>query len=176
MILKNYTKKIFRVECNPGFEGVHCIAQLEQDVGEVLPYLNATLGGFEYLKDPPAVTFKTHGKLITVEARQIAVNALKDDMEADKILEWLKREINDAWENRNDIVPSEKGLPKPNLIEILKILPKTNCKKCGAPTCMVFATQIAEGAKTQEDCPQLEEEGKSRLMHYLKEFKLDDLI
>ncbi|MBW2711975.1 MAG: Fe-S cluster protein, partial [Deltaproteobacteria bacterium] len=28
-----------------------------------------------------------------------------------------------------------------------KLLPKTNCKECGQSTCMVFATQIAEGAK-----------------------------
>jgi len=56
MLLKGYTKEIFRPECNPGFQSVHCIARLEQDITEVLPYLNAVLGGFEYFEDPPAVT------------------------------------------------------------------------------------------------------------------------
>jgi hypothetical protein len=32
----------------------------------VLPYLNAALGGFEYLKNPPTVIFHSQGRLITV--------------------------------------------------------------------------------------------------------------
>ncbi|MBA4368384.1 MAG: Fe-S cluster protein [Desulfobacterium sp.] len=170
MLLKSYHKRIFRAECNPGFESLHCIAQLEQDVSLALPYLNAELGGFEYLKDPPAVTFKTHGRLITVQGREIAVNALKDEAEADKILEWLKQEINAAWEKREEIEPSEKGLPKPKIIEILKCLPKTNCMACGAATCMVFATQVAEGAKGPDDCPSLNGSEKNRLNEYLAGF------
>jgi len=57
MLLKSYTKEISRPKCNPGFQSVHCIAHLDQDIGGVIPYRNAELGGFEYLKDPPAVTF-----------------------------------------------------------------------------------------------------------------------
>ena len=113
MLLKSYSKEIFRPECNPNFESVHCIAHLEQDISAVLPYLNAVLGGFDYLKDPPAVIFRSQGKLITVHGCKIAINALKDEDEADKILAWLQREINDAWENRNGIEPSYEGAPKP---------------------------------------------------------------
>ena len=71
-LLKSYTKEIFRPACNPGFESVHCIALLDQDIFAVLPYLNAVLGGFEYVKDPPAVTFRTQGKMITVHGDRIA--------------------------------------------------------------------------------------------------------
>ena len=62
MLLKGYAKEIFRPECNPSFQSLHCIAHLDQDVSEALPYLNAFLGGFEYLKDPPAVTFRVTEK------------------------------------------------------------------------------------------------------------------
>ncbi len=103
MLLKSYTKEIFRPKCNPSFQSLHCIANLDQDISEVLPYLNALLGGFEYLKDPPAVTFRIEGKLITVHSHQIAINALKDEGEADKILHWLKRKINEAWEKCEEI-------------------------------------------------------------------------
>ena len=153
MLLKGYTKEIFRPECNPSFQSLHCIAHLDQDIREALPYLNSVLGGFEYLKDPPAVTFRVHGKIITVHPREIAVNALKDEEEADKILQWLQREINEVWEKRSEITPRYEGTPKPGILEILKLLPKTNCRECGEPTCMVFATKMAEGAKGTEDCP-----------------------
>ena len=47
MLLKGYTKEIFRPECNPSFQSVHCMAHLEQDITGVLPYLNVAMGGFE---------------------------------------------------------------------------------------------------------------------------------
>jgi ArsR family metal-binding transcriptional regulator len=173
MLLISYRKEIFRPECNPSFQSLHCIAHLDQDVTAVLPYLNTILGGFEYLKEPPAVTFKVHGKLITVHPRRIAVNALRDEEEADKILEWLKMEINETWEKRDQIEPRFEGLPKPKILEILKLLPKTNCQECGQPTCMVFATLAAQGVKGVEDCPTLTEEKKRLLQTYLIPFGLE---
>lgn len=173
MMLESYTKRIFRAECNPHFESLHCIASLDQDVSEALPYLNAVLGGFEYLKDPPAVVFRSRGRLIAVHGRQIAINALKDEQEADKILEWLKREINQAWEKRAEITPSTEGAPKPQVFEILKLLPRTNCRECGEPTCMVFAARAAEGAKGAPDCPPLKAEARQCLDHYLGRFNFD---
>src|SRR5512139_3593005 len=153
MLLKEYRKEIFRPECNPNFQSLHCIALLDRDIGEVLPYLNSSLGGDSYTKEPPSVTFKAHGKLITVHGDRIAVNALKDEAEADKILEWLKQEINQAWENREKIRPSFESLSKPLILEVLKLLPRTNCRQCGQPTCMVFAVLLADGAKGPGDCP-----------------------
>jgi ArsR family metal-binding transcriptional regulator len=142
-------------------------------VGAALPYLNAVLGGFTYQKDPPAVTFKAQGKLITVHAKKIAVNALQDEAEASKIIEWLKREINMAWEKRDEIEPCFEAVPQPKVFEILKLLPKTNCKECGRPTCTVFAAEAAEGAKGPEDCPPLDEAGRNKLAAYLSRFRLD---
>lgn len=173
MLLKSYIKEIFRPKCNPGFQSVHCIAHLDQDIGEVIPYLNAELGGFEYLKDPPAVTFKIHGRLITIHHDRIAINALEDEDEADRVLEWLKREINQTWEKRKEITPSYESAPRPQIIEILKLLPKTNCRDCGQPTCMVFAAQVAEGGKGAEDCPALDEQKRKDLSEYLSRFRFD---
>ncbi len=173
MLLKSYKKEIFRPECNPSFQSVHCIAHLDQDISEVLPYLNATLGGFEYFRDPPAVTFRTQGKIITVHSRRIAINALRDEHEADKILEWLKREINEAWEKRDEIEPCYEGAPKPKILEILKLLPKTNCKECGFPTCTVFAAKVAEGVKGPDDCPSIDAQNKEKLEQYMSQFQLD---
>ncbi len=174
MLLKSYQKEIFRPKCNPGFQSVHCIAHLDQDVGEAIPYLNAELGGFEFFRDPPAVTFKVQGKIIAVHATQIAVNALEDEAEAEKIVQWLKNEINDVWERREEIEPSYEGAPKPKILEILKLLPRrTGCGKCGQPTCMVFATLVAQGVKGPENCPELTPEKAHALRSYMSDFSLD---
>jgi ArsR family metal-binding transcriptional regulator len=119
------------------------------------------------------VTFKTQGKLITVHPRKIAVNALRDEEEARHIVEWLKREINDAWENRDKIVPKFDGKSKPHILEIYKLLPKTNCRRCGQPTCMMFASLATEGIKGYNDCPELAKESPVNLMTYLNRFRFD---
>lgn len=173
MLLVSYQKDIFRAECNPSFESVHCIAHLDQNVSEALPYLNAELGGFEYFKDPPAVTFKSRGRLITVHGDRIAINALKDEAEADKILEWLKNEINSIWARRDEIEPRYEGSPRPAVLDILKLLPMTNCKQCGEPTCMVFAARLAEGVKAVDDCPDIDPVKARKLEQYMGNYHFD---
>ena len=173
MLLKTYRKEIFRPECNPNFTSLHCYAHLNEDVGQVIPYLNAELGGFQCTKEPPSITFKIRGRLITVHSRQISINSLKDEEEAEKIVNWMKNQINEIWERRDQIKPCFTSPPRPQLIEILKLLPKTNCKKCGLPTCMVFATQVVEGVKGVDDCLPITLENKEKMQSYLKPFDLD---
>lgn len=173
MLLTGYTKEIFRAECNSSFQSLHCFAHLDEDITEVLPYLNTALGGTGYTREPPSVMFKIHGRLIAVHSRKIAINALKDAGEADKILEWLQREINAAWERRFEIEPSYGAAPRPQVLEILRRLPKTNCRQCGRPTCIVFASLLAEGAKGVGDCPVLDGHNRTGLMEYLGRFRFD---
>ncbi|HHE73884.1 MAG TPA: Fe-S cluster protein [Desulfobacteraceae bacterium] len=174
MLLESYRLEIFNSKCNPSAMGVQCFAHLDQDVRKALPYLNTVLGSFEYIQDPPSVTFKAQGKLITVHSHKIAVNALKDEAEARKIVEWLKREINEAWENKENIEPSLKGAPRPQLFEIFKLLPKTNCRECGEPTCMVFAARVAEGAKGADACTPLDSDQLLKMEDYMGRFNLAD--
>ncbi|MFK5951856.1 MAG: (Fe-S)-binding protein [Desulfobacterium sp.] len=173
MLLESYQLEIVNSICMPGAMGIHCFAHLDQDVVEAIPYVNAVLGGSTFIKDPPAVTFKSQGKLITIYQKKIAINALKDETEARKIVEWLKREINDAWENRYSITPSFEAMPQPKLMEILKLLPKTNCRECKEPTCLVFATRVVEGAKGPENCPPLTNNNREKLEVYLAGFNLN---
>ena len=48
-------------------------------------------------------------------------------------------------------------------LDIFKLLPKTNCKKCGMPTCLAFAMALAQKRAKLEDCPDVSEEAKGKL-------------
>lgn len=172
-LLKGYSIEIFNSKCQPGAMGVHCFAHFEQNVGQVIPYLNALLGGIDYIPDPPALTLRSQGKLITIHEDKAAINALKDEAEARKIVEWLKNEINSAWARKDEITPDFRRRSKPKLLEILKLLPKTNCGQCGQPTCMVFATQVMEGGHNAEHCPGILPADKEKLACYLDAFVFD---
>ena len=48
-------------------------------------------------------------------------------------------------------------------IQIFKLLPKTNCGKCGIPTCLAFAMNLAAGKAELAACPFVSEESKVQL-------------
>ncbi|MCS7123242.1 MAG: (Fe-S)-binding protein, partial [Candidatus Aenigmarchaeota archaeon] len=48
-------------------------------------------------------------------------------------------------------------------LEIYKLLPKTNCKKCGFPTCLAFAMALAAKKVSLDKCPDVSEETKQIL-------------
>ncbi len=48
-------------------------------------------------------------------------------------------------------------------IQIFKLLPKTNCKECGVPTCLAFAMNLAAGKAELSACPYVSEEAKAIL-------------
>jgi ArsR family metal-binding transcriptional regulator len=170
MLIKAYTKSFVRPP-NPSAQHLRCFAALSADITAVLPYLNAVLQGYEYLTDPPSLTLKLPGKLVTLSARMIAINIVKDEDEAEEILAWLQREINDVWERRGEIQPSFEIAPRPRVLDILKLLPKTNCRQCGEPTCMVFAVMVGQGEKTPAQCPALDRQDHEKLQEYLSRFR-----
>ncbi|MBI2954005.1 MAG: acetyl-CoA decarbonylase/synthase complex subunit gamma [Chloroflexi bacterium] len=48
-------------------------------------------------------------------------------------------------------------------LEIYKLLPKTNCKECGQPTCLAFAMKLAAKGAELSACPHVSEESKAAL-------------
>ncbi len=48
-------------------------------------------------------------------------------------------------------------------LEIFKLLPKNNCKKCGKPTCLAFAMALAQKKAKLEECPDASDETKAAL-------------
>ena len=48
-------------------------------------------------------------------------------------------------------------------IQIYKLLPKTNCKDCGFPTCLAFAMKLAAKQVKLSDCPHVSEEASAQL-------------
>ena len=48
-------------------------------------------------------------------------------------------------------------------IQIFKMLPKTNCKECGHPTCLAFAMALASGKAELASCPYVSDEAKEQL-------------
>ena len=48
-------------------------------------------------------------------------------------------------------------------LQIFKLLPNTNCRKCGYPTCLAFAMKLAAGKESLEKCPDASPEARAAL-------------
>jgi len=71
-----------------------------------------------------------------------------------------------------------KNMPALNAFQVYKLLPQTNCGKCGEPNCMAFAVALLGGKKKVEDCPPLIEEAKyaDKLKELQKIFAVSDEV
>lgn len=142
MLLHKYDLKIVLSDCNPSSLKVNALADLSDDISEVLPYLNTALKGLQYYAEEKILTVKKEGRLISFRPRQIALTKLEDEKEAREVMEELKRIVNETYANKDHIKPTYTSRPTPRPLDIFKLLPGKNCKECGEPTCMAFAVKL----------------------------------
>ncbi|MBM4295516.1 MAG: Fe-S cluster protein [Deltaproteobacteria bacterium] len=166
---------IFRPKMDFTKEVLHGIATFTADISPSFPYVNAELGGWDYDQANQVLMLKlSEGKWITLHPHKIAIRGARDMEEAQALFAWIQEQINDIYERRGTITPryvSQAGL---KIMEILKLLPMTNCKACGYATCMAYAAALREGEVRLEDCPPLIEEKyrekREKLEVYLKNY------
>jgi ArsR family metal-binding transcriptional regulator len=157
MLLRKYDLKIVLSDCNPSSLKVNAIADLSEDISEVLPYLNTALKGLQYYAEEKILTAKRGGRLITFRPRQIALTKLEDDKEAREVMEDLKQILNETYANKDRIKPTYTSRPIPRPLDVFKLLPGKNCKECGEPTCMAFALKLVNEEVRLNQCPLLSE-------------------
>ena len=164
MLLKGYTYKIVLPECDHSRETVNAIAELTDDISDVLPYLNAVVKRCTYHRDLGMLRFVRGGRGIILSPKQIAVTNLESEAEAGRVLESIKELINNTYERRAEIEPSYKSGDELKFLDVYKLLPGTNCGQCGVATCLAFATKLIRQDADIKDCVPLftEEYGEKR--------------
>jgi ArsR family metal-binding transcriptional regulator len=157
VLIDGYDLEVFTPPCDPGAVRYAARARLIRDISEVLPYLNSTLQGAIYIPGAHALTWKQGGHHIAFHALEIATSNLEDRAEAKEELEGLIDLVNQTWEHRADITPVFRTRQRPAPMAIYKLLPNTNCRQCGEPTCYSFALKLVTSQKRIAECaPMLE--------------------
>jgi ArsR family metal-binding transcriptional regulator len=171
MLIEHYDLKVYTPPCDPGAERFSAFAELAVDISEVLPYLNATLHGAIYYRAANALTWKKGGHNLAFHAFQIATSNVEDFDAAVKEIDGLVKLINRTWDRRAEITPDFETRQRPPLMTVYKLLPQTNCKQCGEPTCYSFAIKLVASQKKLAECAPLTEP-----QHMEKRAALQDLI
>jgi len=173
MLIEKYDLEVFTPPCDPGAERYAARARLTADISEVLPYLNATLRGAVYHPGANALTWKKGGHNIAFHAYEIATSNVDDRDGAEKEIKALIELVNRTWERHAEIAPDTTTRQRPTPMAIYKLLPNTNCKQCGDPTCYSFALKLVASQKKLADCPALFEPQYAQKLAALKEMIIE---
>jgi ArsR family metal-binding transcriptional regulator len=155
MLLQTYSLNVFSPPCEPGAERWSVKAALDDDIGDALPYLNATLKGAIYNHAARALTWRMGGHAIAIRPREIAISNLRDQDAAATEVQRVADLINRTWERRAEMTPSVEMRQRLKPMDVYKLLPATNCKACDQPTCFTFALRVTAGEAQLEQCPPL---------------------
>ena len=154
-LIKEYDLELCDPACLPGASMWAAKAHLHDDISEVMPYLNAVLDRPFYSGDKQWIVWKGGGRKYALRPRELAVSSILERRQAEELVEEVVEMINGVWRRREEIAPDATVRKPPKVLDILRCLPRTNCGECGMPSCMAFATALAEGDRAVEECPYL---------------------
>jgi ArsR family metal-binding transcriptional regulator len=80
-----------------------------------------------------------------------------DPSDVTGIIEEVVELVNRIWNDRDNIEPDLTERQIPPVFEIYQMLPRTNCKECGYPTCLAFAAELRNGTVKPSACIKLSE-------------------
>jgi len=155
MLIPTYELEVYTPPCEPGAERLSAIGHLPVDISDALPYLNATLRGALYTEAAHSLIWKKPSHSVAFHADHIAVSNVEDRQEAVKELDEVIKLVNSTWEKRDEITPDHAARQRPTAMALYKLLPGTNCRKCGQPSCWNFALKLAASQADLAACPPL---------------------
>lgn len=154
-IAKNYDLHMETPGCHPDSANWNATAVFENDISEVFPYLNALWPDAIYSPSAKQVVIRFNDRGVALKAHEITISQVPDRDTATIELEKIIAEINRIWMDRENLTPLEKPRKRLVAMDIYQLLPQTNCKLCGHPSCFAFASKLTVGEVDVQACTPL---------------------
>jgi len=171
-LIQDYDVELVEPPCVPGAPRWAAKAHLRRDIGDVLSYLNARLHGCQYHHRARALIWRNGDRRYAFRTFEITTAPVEDNEEAKKVIAEAVSLVNQVWRDRDSITPSFIEKEPPKVLDIYRLLPKTNCKQCGYVTCMAFAAALRQGEVEIEHCSPLldpsQDKSRRELMELIK--------
>ncbi len=162
-IITAYRYEISEAPCLPGSGRYGIRIAVPGDISEVFPYLNAVLEDTWYDRENQVLVGSDNGRRLAFRPDEIKVSGLNEATEAPELARAIVERVNQVWRERDKITPCYRERKVPPAIAIYQLLPKTNCKQCGYPTCLVFASELRHRPDLLDECPQLSDEVRQQV-------------
>jgi len=157
-LITSIDMKLSTPDCHPGADWYNVVVDLQDDITEVLGYLNAELKDADYNHKAKVLLWKSSGKKYAFRPNEIVITPVEDKEEAHQLVDDIICTVNNIWVRREEIEPNFEGKkPPPKVLDIYKLLQRTNCKECGFPSCMAFAAVLRNDSAKLPLCPYISE-------------------
>lgn len=177
-LIGEYKVEIAEPGCAPGSGRYGLRIDLGNDISAVFPYLNAVFSESYYDNENQILILREPDQIYALRPKEVRLASIEDPLKAGQIADNIIGRINRVWRDRHTITPCFTERKQPRVIEILQLLPKTNCKKCGHVTCLAYAADLSAGRARLEDCLPVSEpqytENKQKLLALLHTTGLTD--
>ncbi len=157
-LINNYEAKVVEAGCAPGAGRYGLQLDTVEDISPVFPYLNASLNETRYDHQNRILIWREKEYAYALRPHRIDIAQIggREDLAAlSGITVEIIHRINHVWRTRAQITPCIQEKARASVIDIFRTLPKTNCKKCGYPTCLAYAADLRAGNTAIEKCPLL---------------------
>ncbi|MPW24341.1 hypothetical protein GC105_00855 [Alkalibaculum sp. M08DMB] len=147
------------------------IAGLSDGIKDIMPYINGINPTAVYNQKQGWISFRIRQRIITLYDQELKGVYLLSETDAYEILDYVRDMINDLDSKRDEIVPDYTVAKMPSYVDIYKLLPKTNCRKCGEVTCLAFSGKLLTGMTKMEKCTPIFEES-----YQIERFEIDQVM
>jgi len=154
-LITGYTVKLAEDHHSPASGRYSVLVILKDDISPVFPYLNARLTEKLFDRQNSILIGTINGRRYAFRPHEIQAGIVSDACEAAPLAENAVELVNRAWRERRDITPDYNERDLPPVFEVFKLLPGTNCKECGYPTCLACAADMRNRIASVECCPAL---------------------
>lgn len=129
--------------------------RLNDDISPLLPYINAVAEEATFYERPDYIKFSLDGVLCGLHPGEGSAGLFEDPCQAHEFLQRLIAFLNQIHQRRDQIRPNPKRRRQVSVLEIYRLLPKSNCGECGHPGCMAFAAALSRQEADPMHCPGL---------------------
>ncbi|MFZ5451431.1 MAG: LuxR C-terminal-related transcriptional regulator [Thermodesulfobacteriota bacterium] len=127
--------------------------RLEDDISQIFPYINAVVKSARLLDKPPFIRFALDRFCCGLYPDQGVAASFTDSQQALDFLDRLLEFLNDICQRRRSLRPNYKKWNPVPVLDIFRLLPQTNCRSCGYPSCLAFAAALSGQKTLPERCP-----------------------
>lgn len=156
-----YSFRLVNIDCLPSSEHFNVIMDLDESIEELLPYLAGILPGCTYIHQSGVISLMDAGHIVAIYPLYITITDVGAVPAAEELCRHYFSRIMEVKARKHTITPVYERRPSLSVLDIIRLLPKTNCGACGSPTCMAFAVRLMRREGVAELCLPLKlEDGK----------------
>lgn len=152
-----YRFALANIECLPHSTHYNVLMDMETSVEDLLPYLAAVLPACTYVHGTGVVQLMDRGHIVAIYPDRLTITDVPGTAEAESLCDEYFNLIERVRRERPRLTPVMRRQRSLSVLDIYRLLPKSNCGLCHLPTCLALAAAVLRRESPVSACPPVTE-------------------